>query len=118
MGQDKSNLASANKHSSEAKQREQVSGLIHELYNSLAAQDDQQTVDIRDSLMKAYQHIDRRDPVVVANKLTKCLYFIGSPENISFTNEQDVLITQLSQIGQHAGLNGSYRAWYGDKGQF
>ena len=100
------------------KQREQVSSLIHELYNSLAEQDNQQTMDIRDSLLKAYQHIDKRDPVVVANKLTNYLYFLGSTEKISFTDQQDALITQLSQIGQHAGLNGSYRAWYGDKGQF
>jgi hypothetical protein len=101
-----------------SEQQQSVSDLIHELYNCLAQGDDPKTKDIRESLMRAYQHIGQRDPVVVANKLANYLHFTGYNEKIKFTESELELITQISQIGQHSGLNGSYRAWYGDKSQF
>lgn len=99
-------------------QQKAVADLIHELYNSMARENNPRTSDVRDSLMHAYQHIGTRDPVAMANKLANYLHFEGFNAKIPFTQPQVDLITQISQIGQYAGLNGSFRAWYGDKGQF
>ncbi|WP_225418471.1 bacteriocin immunity protein [Lacticaseibacillus daqingensis] len=99
-------------------QQHDVPSLIHNLYNSLAEQDHEETAEIRDVLLRSYRHLPQRDPIVVANKLANYIHFIGYTEKITFTDQQDALVTQLSQAGQRAGLNGSYRAWYGDKNQF
>jgi hypothetical protein len=55
---------------------------------------------------------------VTANHLANYLRFTGYTEKIAYTPAQDELISQLSQLGQSAGLNGSYKTAYGDKSQF
>ncbi|WP_462399255.1 bacteriocin immunity protein [Lacticaseibacillus pantheris] len=99
-------------------QREEVAQLIDDLYNQLATEGDSKTTEIRESLLKAYRHLDRKSPEVTANHLANYLRFTGYTEKIVYTQAQDELISQLSQLGQSAGLNGSYKTAYGDKSQF
>ncbi|HDL0823812.1 TPA: bacteriocin immunity protein, partial [Enterococcus faecium] len=51
-------------------------------------------------------------------RLVNYLYFTAYTNKIRFTEYQEELIRNLSEIGRTAGINGLYRADYGDKSQF
>ena len=57
-------------------------------------------------------------PSPFINRLVNYLYFTAYTNNIRFTEYQEELIRNLSEIGRTAGINGLYRADYGDKSQF
>lgn len=75
--------------------------------------------DIKEVPLKVYKRLNesKENPPLI-NRLINFIYFKAFTEKITFSKEQDELIRQLSGIGQKAGLNGSYRANYGDKSQF
>ncbi len=58
------------------------------------------------------------DPSPLINRLVNYLYFTAYTNKIRFTEYQEELIRNLSEIGRTAGINGLYRADYGDKSQF
>lgn len=94
--------------------------LVHDLYNNLVqSSTGKEMEDIKEVLLKVYKRLnDSKENPPLINRLINFIYFKAITEKLTFSEEQDELIRQLSSIGQRAGLNGSYRANYGDKSQF
>lgn len=78
--------------------------------------------DILEVLQKVYLKLEKQkyelDPSPLINRLVNYLYFTAYTNKIRFTEYQEELIRNLSEIGRTAGINGLYRADYGDKSQF
>ncbi|EMW5701391.1 TPA: bacteriocin immunity protein, partial [Enterococcus faecium] len=78
--------------------------------------------DILEVLQKVYLKLEKQkyelDPGPLINRLVNYLYFTAYTNKIRFTEYQEELIRNLSEIGRTAGINGLYRADYGDKSQF
>lgn len=97
--------------------------LVHQLYNSLSAtQTTQPTAnrhDLLKVLLKVYVRLNHQeDDVPLINRLVHYIYFTRVTCQLTFSPEQQALITQLADIGKYAGTNGCYRSNYGDKTQF
>lgn len=100
--------------------RNESKRLVHDLYNNLVQSNTgKEMEDIKEVLLKVYKRLnDSKENPPLINRLINFIYFKAFTEKLTFSEEQDELIRQLSGIGQKAGLNGSYRANYGDKSQF
>ncbi|MDH6364866.1 hypothetical protein M2139_001810 [Enterococcus sp. PF1-24] len=93
--------------------------IVHLLYNDLAKNNGEEMADIKEVLLKVFHKLaDITDEVPLINRLVNYIYFISYTNQLQFSAEQNQLIKQLAQIGGKAGLNGVYRADYGDKSQF
>lgn len=93
---------------------------VHDLYNNLVQSNaGEEMEDIKEVLLKVYKRLDdsKENPPLI-NRLINFIHFKAFTEKLTFNEKQNELIRQLSGIGQKAGLNGSYRADYGDKSQF
>ncbi|HAQ0858142.1 TPA: bacteriocin immunity protein [Enterococcus faecium] len=89
--------------------------IVHELYNDISISKDPKYSDI---LLKLEKQKYELDPSPLINRLVNYLYFTAYTNKIRFTEYQEELIRNLSEIGRTAGINGLYRADYGDKSQF
>ncbi|AUI16609.1 bacteriocin immunity protein [Enterococcus faecium] len=87
---------------------------LHKIFYTLS--------DILEVLQKVYLKLEKQkyelDPGPLINRLVNYLYFTAYTNKIRFTEYQEELIRNLSEIGRTAGINGLYRADYGDKSQF
>ncbi len=96
--------------------------IVHELYNDISISKDPKYSDILEVLQKVYLKLEKQkyelDPSPLINRLVNYLYFTAYTNKIRFTEYQEELIRNLSEIGRTAGINGLYRADYGDKSQF
>ncbi|HEN2017433.1 TPA: bacteriocin immunity protein [Enterococcus faecium] len=96
--------------------------IVHELYNDISISEDPKYSDILEVLQKVYLKLEKQkyelDPGPLINRLVNYLYFTAYTNKIRFTEYQEELIRNLSEIGRTAGINGLYRADYGDKSQF
>ncbi|EOH90808.1 bacteriocin immunity protein [Enterococcus pallens] len=99
--------------------KEDLQQTVHELFNSLSKSDSTEYQEILEVLQKVYLRLQKDESVeALANRLANFIYFKAYTEKIHFTKDQDKMIQKISSIGKYAGLNGSYRADYGDKSQF
>ncbi|MDT2359761.1 bacteriocin immunity protein [Enterococcus faecium] len=96
--------------------------IVHELYNDISISKDPKYSDILEVLQKVYLKLEKQkyelDPSPLINRLVNYLYFTAYTNKIRFTEYQEELTRNLSEIGRTAGINGLYRADYGDKSQF
>lgn len=92
--------------------------LIHTLYNDLIKSDHSNTNDIEEVLLKVYSKLGEEENIPLINRLVNYITFTAFTEKITFTNQQEELLNNLRSIGQHAGINGTYRSDYGNKNQF
>ncbi|MFV7896222.1 bacteriocin immunity protein [Enterococcus faecium] len=90
--------------------------------NDISISKDPKYSDILEVLQKVYLKLEKQkyelDPGPLINRLVNYLYFTAYTNKIRFTEYQEELIRNLSEIGRTAGINGLYRADYGDKSQF
>ena len=105
-----------------AKMKKNAKQIVHELYNDISISKDPKYSDILEVLQKVYLKLEKQkyelDPSPLINRLVNYLYFTAYTNKIRFTEYQEELIRNLSEIGRTAGINGLYRADYGDKSQF
>ena len=105
-----------------AKMKKNAKQIVHELYNDISISKDPKYSDILEVLQKVYLKLEKQkyelDPRPLINRLVNYLYFTAYTNKIRFTEYQEELIRNLSEIGRTAGINGLYRADYGDKSQF
>ncbi|EUJ21804.1 bacteriocin immunity protein [Listeria aquatica] len=95
--------------------------LIHDLYNKLSKRSDpsNELLDILDVLYQVYLKIDTvNNPEAYVQRLVNYIYSVGLKGRLYFPEDENRLIAELGIIGQKAGLNGLYKANYGDKSQF
>ncbi|MGX7031253.1 bacteriocin immunity protein [Vagococcus zengguangii] len=100
---------------------EESKELVHELYNKLARRPEKSSelLDVMDVLYQVYLKIDEtKYPERLINRLVNYIYSTGLKGKLYFPEDENRLITSLGIIGCKAGLNGLYRAHYGDKSQF
>ncbi|MBG7727548.1 bacteriocin immunity protein [Enterococcus faecium] len=96
---------------------------LHKIfYTLISISKDPKYSDILEVLQKVYLKLEKQkyelDPGPLINRLVNYLYFTAYTNKIRFTEYQEELIRNLSEIGRTAGINGLYRADYGDKSQF
>lgn len=93
--------------------------IVHELYNEISTENHRDMEELKEVLLKVYNKLDRvSDDVPLINRLTNYIFFKGLTNHLFFSKKENELIRELSEIGGKAGLNGSYRADYGDLSQF
>lgn len=95
--------------------------LIHDLYNKLSKRTNSspELLDIIDVLYQVYLKIDTvSNPEALVQRLVNYIYSTGLKGKLYFPKDENNLIADLGVIGQRAGLNGLYKANYGDKSQF
>lgn len=96
--------------------------IVHELYNDISKNNNSEFTEILEVLKKVFIRLDslgqKDDDSPLINKLVNYLYFTAYTKQLTFTKQQENLITKLSSIGKYAGINGIYRGDYGDPSQF
>ena len=100
---------------------EEIKKLIHDLYNKLhkCTNPSSELTDIMDVLLQVYKKMDKtKYPERLINRLVNYIYSTGLKGKLYFSKDENEIIAQLGIIGQKAGLNGRYKADYGDKSQF
>ena len=93
--------------------------LIHDLYNSIAKSDIENSDDINEVLLKVYSKLDTsKENEILINRLLNYIYFTALTEKISFNEEQTDIINQLNKIGGNVGVTNAYRSPIGSKYSF
>ncbi|BDP90294.1 hypothetical protein EfmGK923_04670 [Enterococcus faecium] len=95
-----------------AKMKKNAKQIVHELYNDISISKDPKYSDILEVLQKVYLKLEKQkyelDPGPLINRLVNYLYFTAYTNKIRFTEYQEELIRNLSEIGRTAGINGLY----------
>lgn len=95
-----------------AKMKKNAKQIVHELYNDISISKDPKYSDILEVLQKVYLKLEKQkyelDPSPLINRLVNYLYFTAYTNKIRFTEYQEELIRNLSEIGRTAGINGLY----------
>lgn len=78
--------------------------IVHELYNDISISKDPKYSDILEVLQKVYLKLEKQkyelDPSPLINRLVNYLYFTAYTNKIRFTEYQEELIRNLSEIGR------------------
>lgn len=93
--------------------------LVHQLYNDLDDNSGQDMKEVKEVLLKVYKKLDRvKDEEPLINRLALFISFSAHANHLTFSSNQQRLITQLNEIGLRAKWNGGYLADHFDKTQF
>ncbi|WP_165964810.1 bacteriocin immunity protein [Periweissella cryptocerci] len=93
--------------------------LVDVLYNSIDMTNNTKLTELKAVLLKVFKHLQAGEaPEGLLNKLVNYINFNAYTEGYYFTDEQQQIIRELTDIGNRAGVNSRYRSNYGDVSQF
>ncbi|MET3564501.1 regulator of sirC expression with transglutaminase-like and TPR domain [Enterococcus rotai] len=93
--------------------------LITNLYNSLKENQELNYSELKSVLLKVFKKIDNTlNEEALISRLVNFIYFKSLTEKWKFTEEQNQIINQLSDIAKYAGVNNNYRGDLGSLSQF
>ncbi|WP_430602306.1 hypothetical protein IGJ02_002630 [Enterococcus sp. DIV0724b] len=93
--------------------------LVHELYNTIGDKQGKSYLELKEVLLKVYKKLDKEtNDDFLISRLINYIYFKNLTEKITFTEKQNQLIMEMSQIAKTSGVNNNYRGYLGSVSQF